>query len=395
VNINKLFTKLLELLLSKRSHKGLRSSHFFIILALMAIGTFTYYVDQTALADGAFFSNSFFTGVHDLQRILFFIPILYASVVFRLPGSLATSSVFLLIVLPRALLFSPYPEPILRPLLFVLLALVLSSFLAAQLNNIEQQRRLHKELLDLYQKVVETHNRLKQSQQQLIQAEKLTSLGQLAASIAHEINNPLGSILVYTQFLLRQLNEEQFTRSSLIDQLKKIESETSYSSRLVKNLLDFARQSPPSLSPVNINHVVEGACSLVSHSAELNNVTVIKRLDKSLPQTKADYNQLKQVFTNLILNAVQAMPSGGQLEITTYKLKKSIILKVKDSGLGIKKEHIDKLFTPFFTTKEKVMGVGLGLSVAYGIVQRHGGLIKVKTKEGKGTTFTVCLPVKK
>ena len=385
--------KIIDFFLAKRSHKGLRSGHFFIILALMAVGAFVYYVDQTALAGGPFFDNTFFTGVHDLHRTLFFIPILYASVVFRLPGSLATSSAFLLIVLPRALLFSPYPDPVLRPLLFVLLALAFSSLLAAQLDNIQRRRRSHKKLLGLYQEVVETHNRLKQSQQQLIQAEKMTSLGQLAASIAHEINNPLGSILVYTQLLLRQLNEEQFAKSSIIDHLKKIESETVYSGRMVKNLLDFSRQSPPSLSPVNLNQVVEKAYSLVAHSAELNNVTVIRRLEQGLPRIKADPNQLKQVFTNLMLNAVQAMPSGGHLEISTSKVKNNIFVEVKDSGCGIKKEHLDRLFTPFFTTKEEVMGVGLGLSVSYGIVERHGGRIEVKSKEGKGTTFKVTLPL--
>ena len=386
--------KLVEFLLSKRSHKGLRSGHFFIIVALMAVGTFVYYVDQTALAEGAFFNNTFFTGVHDLHRTLFFIPILYASTVFRNRGSLVASASFMAIVMPRAVMFSPYPDPLMRPLLFVLLAFFVGYLVSAQLDNIERQRKSHKELVGLYKEVVETHNSLKESQQQLIQAEKLTSLGQLAASIAHEINNPLGSILVYTQLLIRQLNEEQFVKSKFTENLKRIESETAYSGKLVKNLLDFARQSPPSLSLTNLNQVIEDAYPLVEHSAELNKVTVIKKFDLKLPEVMADKNQLKQVFTNLMLNAVQAMPKGGHLEITTSGKKKNILIEVKDSGPGIRKEHLDKLFTPFFTTKDEAMGVGLGLSVAYGIVKRHGGLIDVKTKAGKGTTFKITLPVK-
>jgi len=386
--------KLVEFLLSKRSHKGLRSGHFFIIVALMAVGTFVYYVDQTALAEGAFFNNTFFTGVHDLHRTLFFIPILYASTVFRNRGSLVASASFMAIVMPRAVMFSPYPDPLMRPLLFVLLAFFVGYLVSAQLDNIERQRKSHKELVGLYKEVVETHNSLKESQQQLIQAEKLTSLGQLAASIAHEINNPLGSILVYTQLLIRQLNEEQFVKSKFTENLKRIESETAYSGKLVKNLLDFARQSPPSLSLTNLNQVIEDAYPLVEHSAELNKVTVIKKFDLKLPEVMADKNQLKQVFTNLMLNAVQAMPKGGHLEITTSGKKKNILIEVNDSGSGIRKEHLDKLFTPFFTTKDEAMGVGLGLSVAYGIVKRHGGQIEVKTRAGKGTTFKVTLPVK-
>ena len=386
--------KLVEFLLAKRSHKGLRSGHFFIIVALMAVGTFVYYVDQTALAEGAFFNNTFFTGVHDLHRTLFFIPILYASTVFRNRGSLIASASFMAIVMPRAVMFSPYPDPLMRPLLFVLLAFFVGYLVSAQLDNIERQRKSHKELVGLYKEVVETHNSLKESQQQLIQAEKLTSLGQLAASIAHEINNPLGSILVYTQLLIRQLNEEQFVKSKFTENLKRIESETAYSGKLVKNLLDFARQSPPSLSLTNLNQVIEDAYPLVEHSAELNKVTVIKKFDLKLPEVMADKNQLKQVFTNLMLNAVQAMPKGGHLEITTSGKKKNILIEVNDSGSGIRKEHLDKLFTPFFTTKDEAMGVGLGLSVAYGIVKRHGGQIEVKTRAGKGTTFKVTLPVK-
>ena len=386
--------KLVEFLLSKRSHKGLRSGHFFIIVALMAVGTFVYYVDQTALAEGAFFNNTFFTGVHDLHRTLFFIPILYASTVFRNRGSLVASASFMAIVMPRAVMFSPYPDPLMRPLLFVLLAFFVGYLVSAQLDNIERQRKSHKELVGLYKEVVETHNSLKESQQQLIQAEKLTSLGQLAASIAHEINNPLGSILVYTQLLIRQLNEEQFVKSKFTENLKRIESETAYSGKLVKNLLDFARQSPPSLSLTNLNQVIEDAYPLVEHSAELNKVTVIKKFDLKLPEVMADKNQLKQVFTNLMLNAVQAMPEGGHLKITTSGKKKNILIEVNDSGSGIRKEHLDKLFTPFFTTKDEAMGVGLGLSVAYGIVKRHGGQIEVKTRAGKGTTFKVTLPVK-
>jgi two-component system NtrC family sensor kinase len=233
---------------------------------------------------------------------------------------------------------------------------------------------------------------LRTTQEGLIQAEKLTSLGQMAASIAHEVNNPLAGVLVYTQLLAKRINNNRFTKEDALDYLFKMETELIRSTRLIRNLLDFARQSPPALREVNVNEVMGRALELAAHSAELQNIQVSKEFAPSLPDILADFDQLQQVCTNLILNAIQAMPEGGKLSLRTSADNSQIKIEVQDTGQGISKENMRKLFTPFFTTKETGKGVGLGLAVAYGIIQRHKGQIEVQSKEGEGTTFIICLP---
>jgi two-component system, NtrC family, sensor kinase len=237
-------------------------------------------------------------------------------------------------------------------------------------------------------------NELQETQEGLIQAEKLTSLGQLAASIAHEVNNPLSGVLVYTQLLAKKISNDNFSKESALNYLGKMENELTRSTKLVRNLLDFARQSPPALRETDINEVVNRALDLVAHSAHIKHIEVNKKLDASIPKIMADQEQLQQVAVNLILNAVQAMPNGGTLGLSTSLENHQIKLEFRDTGYGIPQENMHKLFTPFFTTKKEVKGVGLGLAVSYGIVQRHHGKISVKSKEGEGTTFTVLLPVK-
>jgi two-component system NtrC family sensor kinase len=233
---------------------------------------------------------------------------------------------------------------------------------------------------------------LRSTQEGLIQAEKLTSLGQLAASVAHEINNPLAGVLVYTQLLAKKLNSDNFSKEGATEYLSKMEAELTRSSRLIRNLLDFARQSPPRFWEVDINEVVNRSFELAAHSAQLQHVEVLKELDPALPKISADFDQLQQVCTNLIMNAIQAMPKGGKLTIRTSADGTEVRVEVQDTGVGISPENMRKLFTPFFTTKREVKGVGLGLAVSYGIIQRHHGRIEVKSKEGEGSTFTVHLP---
>ncbi|MFH1383076.1 MAG: [Fe-Fe] hydrogenase large subunit C-terminal domain-containing protein [Chloroflexota bacterium] len=234
--------------------------------------------------------------------------------------------------------------------------------------------------------------RLKTTQDGLIQAEKLTSLGQMAASIAHEVNNPLSGVLVYTQLLVKRINSDKFTKEGALDYLGKMETELTRSTRLIRNLLDFARQSPPALRKVNLNEVVDRAFDLASHSVGLQNIEVVKELDASLPVVTADFDQLQQVCINLIVNAIQAMPNGGKLALRTSVDGNDLKIAMQDTGCGISPESQRKLFTPFFTTKG-IKGVGLGLAVAYGIIQRHHGRIEVQSQEGVGTTFTICLPL--
>ncbi len=289
--------------------RGVRSPHFWIIAALMVGGTLNYYMDQTPLVSLPPFNYSFFTSVHDLHRTLFFIPIIYAAIAFRIRGSLIASFIFLCVVLPRALLFSPYPDPLLRPILFVIFATLISVFMATHLNQVEKERKARHKLSEAYQKLNDTHQRLQKSQEQLIQAEKLTSLGQLAASIAHEVNNPLAGVLVYTQLLAKKLSSDKLSKEAALDYLAKMASELTRSTRLIRNLLDFTRQSTPTFRELNVNEVINRAIELTAHSAAMQHIEVIKELNPSLPKLTADPDQLQQVFTNLILNAIQALPN--------------------------------------------------------------------------------------
>ena len=239
-------------------------------------------------------------------------------------------------------------------------------------------------------------HKLKATQEDLIQAEKLTSLGQMAASIAHEVNNPLAGVLVYTQLLAKKIAGDSLPKEKALDYLSKMESELTRSSRMIRNLLDFARQSEPYLREVDGNEVVDRAFSLVGHQAELQNIEVIKEFSPSLPKVMADFDQLQQVCANLILNAIQAMPDGGKLTLrTSIDNENQLKVEIEDTGCGISPENMRKLFTPFFTTKGKGKGVGLGLAVAYGIIQCHQGRIEVQSKEEEeGTTFTIYLPLR-
>jgi signal transduction histidine kinase len=384
--------RLVAWLADEKRPRGVRSPHCWIIVALMVFLTFLYYVDQTPLVNVTPFGHTFFTGVHDIHRTLYFIPIVYAAMVFGVWGSLITSSAFLCLVLPRALLFSPYADPLIRAALFVILAAFIGVLVAMQLSRIDSERRARVSLDKAYNELSEYDKRLRENQEQLIQAEKLTSLGQMAASIAHEVNNPLAGVLVYTQLLARKLNSGTFTKEGALETLTKMETELTRSSRLIRNLLDFSRQSPPALREVSINNVLERAIDLVAFSAKPKGVKIEKELNPSLPDIMADFDQLQQVSVNLIINALQAMPEGGTLTLRTSTDNSHLKIEVQDTGHGISKENMRKLFTPFFTTKEKGKGVGLGLAVAYGIIQRHKGRIEVQSQVGKGTTFTIFLP---
>ena len=257
-------------------------------------------------------------------------------------------------------------------------------------REIEMQNRLSAANRELS----ESLKRLKESQEQLIQVEKINALGQLSAAIAHEINNPLAGVIVYTQLLMKKLKGDSFDKEDALNILTKMDSALANSGNLVRSLLDFARQSTPTLKSVDIRNVIEQVMALVGHQAQLKKVKIIRDEAPGLPSVKADFSQLEQVFINLILNGVQAMPDGGELTIRTTPASDGMIsVAIRDTGYGIPPENMKKLFTPFFSTKEAVKGVGLGLAISYGIVERHGGRIEVQSEVGKGSTFTVYLPV--
>jgi two-component system, NtrC family, sensor kinase len=246
----------------------------------------------------------------------------------------------------------------------------------------------------LERQVEERTQALKNAQAQLIQSEKMSSLGKLAASVAHEINNPLAGILTYAKLLIRVHEEGELSeksRESSVRNLRLVQRETERCSAIVRNLLDFARQRPPSLKETDVSAVVEEALSLLSHRLLMQNVTLQKELPP-MPLIKADFGQLRQSFVNIALNACEAMGTGGLLTVVSRLSGDQIEVVISDTGPGITPENLSHILDPFFTTKEK--GTGLGLSVVYGIIDRHGGTLDIKSEVGQGTTVCVRLPVK-
>lgn len=294
----------------------------------------------------------------------------------------------------------------------------------------ENQATLEKHLESLEA----TNKKLKQAQEELLRTEKLASIGRFAAGVAHEVGNPLGAILGYTSILER----DGITVEEAKDYLKRIEKEIERINKIVRELLDFSRPSKMEVKYIEINQVLKNVVSLISYQKNFKNIETHLELKPKLPMIKGDGNQISQVFINIILNAVDAMPNGGKLRIVTEDLivrdnflkrfsnlnpprRKSdpeeadfsqlrrpdpwsslftkfspgdrlVKVGISDTGVGIKKDDLKKIFDPFFTTKSPDKGTGLGLSISLRIVESLGGEIRVESEEGRGTTFELYFP---
>ena len=241
----------------------------------------------------------------------------------------------------------------------------------------------------------ERDNKLKeQTERQIVQSEKLASLGRLASGIAHEINNPLTGVLSYSTSLLEDLGDTEYS-----EDLNVIINETKRCRDIVRGILDFARETQIEKEPANINKIIENSLTILAKHVSFQNVKIEKRFSENIPEIELDINQMKSVINNLTVNAADAMPGGGRLTISTFvsyadSKEKEIIIEISDTGIGISEENITKIFDPFFSTKEVGKGTGLGLSVTQRIIERHNGRIEVKSRLGEGTTFTIHLPVK-
>lgn len=252
----------------------------------------------------------------------------------------------------------------------------------------------------LEQRVEERTKKLQEAQEHLLRAGKLAAVGQLGAGVAHELNNPMGAVMGYAQ--LAREKTDQIDAVDLKQQISRylqtIEAESQRCKRIIDSLLRFSRggiHEKPIFQPTSIREVLQNTFSLTQHQLEMHRVKIRQEIDPDLPLVQGDGNQLQQVFTNIVLNADQAMPKGGELWVTARKsLEKSgmVAVSFKDTGCGIEPEYLDKIFDPFFTTKPIGQGTGLGLSISYGIIQDHRGEIKVESKPNKGATFTVYLP---
>jgi two-component system NtrC family sensor kinase len=231
-------------------------------------------------------------------------------------------------------------------------------------------------------------------QQQLIQSEKLSAIGELISGIAHELNNPLTGVMGYSQLL--QLRQDLDDRAK--ESLLKINNLALRCQKIVQNLLSFARKQKPERKLSDINEILERTVELRSYEMQVNNVELVRELERDLPKTIADAHQLQQVFLNVLTNAEQAMLEAngrGRLAIRTRsdRIDNRIEIEIQDDGPGIPEAHLTKIFDPFFTTKQVGKGTGLGLSLSYGIIKEHGGNIYARTRPGGGATFTIELPL--
>ena len=308
--------------------------------------------------------------------------------------------------------------------------------LIGSFNRMVERLKENQESLENYLESLESTNKqLKQAQEELIRTEKLASIGRFAAGVAHEVGNPLGAILGYASILQKEGMDHEESK----DYLKRIEKEIDRISRIVRELLDFARPSKFEIKEVEVNKVIESALSLLSYQKNFKNIETQLDLQSDLPMIQGDDSQLSQVFINIILNAIDAMPNGGTLTIQTgthvvenldvdrlqgiytrrrksdpmesdySRMRKSdplaallkkfsegdrlVKIRISDTGVGIKKEDLENIFDPFFTTKAPDKGTGLGLSISLRIVESLGGEIRVESEVGKGSTFEVYFPV--
>lgn len=231
--------------------------------------------------------------------------------------------------------------------------------------------------------------KLHKAHEQLARTEKLTALGEMAAGVAHEVNNPLGGILLYSNLVLEDIPADSPARENM----QKIIYQTNRCKGIVQNLLDFARTPTGDMLPLKINNVIKTALNLVKDQAMFHGIEIKTNLAENLPDIVGDRARLEDVFLNLFINAADAMKGKGSLTITTeLGSNNSAKISVSDTGKGIDREHLPHIFEPFFTTKEPGKGTGLGLSIVYGIIRKHNGIIDAESEPGKGTTFIISLP---
>ncbi|MCL2026251.1 MAG: ATP-binding protein, partial [Leptospirales bacterium] len=243
----------------------------------------------------------------------------------------------------------------------------------SMLDSIEERERAQKEI----------------ARGQIVQSEKMAAIGRLSSGIAHELNSPLTGILTYSTIMLDEMKNTKHEQDIAI-----IINEAIRCRDIVRGLLDFSRESHPELHPFSLNHLIIDTVSILEKTYGLRNIIIEKHLADEILLAKMDVNQMKSVLNNLLINAVDAMPNGGVMKIRTglNEKAKKFFMEIEDNGIGIKKENIGLIFDPFFTDKKFGKGTGLGLFIAYNIVERHNGTIRVESEEGSGTTFIVELP---
>ncbi len=353
----------------------------YVLAGMLALITLTHY-----LAGGVRAGM-----LHGILGHLYIVPIILGAYWYGIKGGVTVSIASTVLFSPHLLLH--WKDPFLDVYNFVELFLfLLIGGVTGVLSQMERNQRLRYEnalvrLDESHRKLKEQTDILFQTEEQLRRADRLSALGELSAGMAHEIRNPLGSIKGAVEILKDAYRPDE-AKYEFIQILQK---ETDRLNHIVQEFLGFARPKQPELQYTDLNEAIESVLTLTAQEAKKARVKVEKKLDPSIGRRNLDAGLLKQAFLNLILNAIQAMPSGGVLTVESDLSEDAVVVKIADTGIGISDENRKKLFSPFFTTKKD--GTGLGLAITYRIVQNHRGTIDVKSKPGKGAAFSVKIPI--
>jgi len=273
--------------------------------------------------------------------------------------------------------------------------------LARSFNTMSRQLHQASEEIDTWTKTLETRveektRELNTAHEQMLRVEKMATMGKLAAVVAHEINNPLAGILTYAKLLKKRFPATDPMQKEIFETLDIIESESRRCGEIVKNLMTFARTKPMSYDLADLNAIIQRCVKLVQHQLELDSIELHLELAKDLPAAGCDAGQITQVILALVMNAIEAMPHGGVLALETHLSPDAdgAVIIVRDNGVGMPREILANMFEPFFTTKENRHSLGLGLAICHSIIERHQGEIRVASEPGRGTTFTISLPLR-
>ena len=321
---------------------------------------------------------------HEILERLYYLPIVIAACFFGWAGGLLAAGCAGLCYVPFVFTASGNTPQIMAGRYAEIAVFLAVGVLTGTLSDRERKRR--RELQRATDQLSETNQQLQNSFQQLRRADRLSAVGQLAASLAHEIRNPLGSIEGAIDIVGRTADDDR--RREFLGIIKK---ETRRLNGLLTNLLDFARPRTPQIRQTHLDTIVRAVVDLTSHNAQQQNIELKLDIAPGLPQVECDSEQIIQVLLNVTLNAIQASPAGGQISISAHRRDSMILLRVGDEGGGIAEAELDKIFDPFYTTKEG--GTGLGLAISYQILTQHGGGIAVERNPDKGMTFTLSFPI--
>lgn len=332
-------------------------------------------------------------GLHEIYRRLYYIPIILSAFWFGLKGGIFCAIIISFFYLPHVIfqwggnfLTDDLPRT-LEIVLYNMLGFVTGFLSQRQMDAARSLKKTIHERDESYDKLKHQTEVLVQTEEQLRHADRLSALGKLSAGIAHEVRNPLASIKGTAEIFSDKFKpgdkEYEFAKI-LIKEVNRLD-------KVVEELLDFARPKPLELKLSNINDIIQSVLKLTGHQISNSRIDLETQFAKDMPPVNVDPEQMKQIFLNLVINAVQAMPDGGALRIGSYQNGSEVVCEFSDTGMGISKEQQENLFTPFFTSKAN--GTGLGLAIAYKIIESHKGKIKYTTQENQGTTFVISLPI--